>query len=363
MESETVQADVTAARHFPARVGFTVGLALLGLWIISGFLPALIWAAIIAIAVDPLFLRVRKRAGGRYRTWLALAATLAVCVTLIAPIALGVTQLAQETKGIVAWVIEAQRHGIPVPGWTRHLPVVDDFIARWWEANLATPEDATDLLQRMEKSGWLTESQLIGKNIVHRTVIFLFTLISLFFFLLHRDSIVSQCRIAAIRLLGSSGERIAGHAVLSVRGTIDGLVLVGIGEGVVMTVVYFILGVPSALLLGLLTAVAAIIPFGAAVMFLVAAAALLAHGQAWAAVLVIVLGLIVVGIADHFVRPAMIGGATRLPFLWVLIGIIGGVETYGLLGLFIGPSTMAILYLLWCEFMEGQTEPDQAGQT
>ncbi len=66
-----------------------------------------------------------------------------------------------------------------------------------------------------------------------------------------------------------------------------------------------------------------------------------------------------VGIADHFVRPVLIGGATRLPFLWVLIGILGGVETPGLLGLFIGPATMAVLVMLWREFLEA---PGQSGE-
>jgi len=62
-----------------------------------------------------------------------------------------------------------------------------------------------------------------------------------------------------------------------------------------------------------------------------------------------VIGLVVVGIADHFLRPVMIGSATRLPFLWVLLGILGGVETLGLLGLFVGPATMAVLVMLWRE--------------
>ena len=70
----------------------------------------------------------------------------------------------------------------------------------------------------------------------------------------------------------------------------------------------------------------------------------------------IVIGLVVVGIADHFVRPALIGGATRLPFLWVLIGILGGVETLGLLGLFVGPATMAVLMMLWREYLERDGE-------
>jgi predicted PurR-regulated permease PerM len=70
------------------------------------------------------------------------------------------------------------------------------------------------------------------------------------------------------------------------------------------------------------------------------------------AIAVVVIGLAVVGIADHFIRPFLIGGATRLPFLWVLIGILGGVETMGLLGLFVGPATMAVLAMMWREFLE-----------
>jgi predicted PurR-regulated permease PerM len=62
------------------------------------------------------------------------------------------------------------------------------------------------------------------------------------------------------------------------------------------------------------------------------------------------LGFTVTFIADHFVRPQLIGSATRLPFLWVLLGILGGVETWGLLGLFLGPAIMAVLILLWREW-------------
>ena len=69
------------------------------------------------------------------------------------------------------------------------------------------------------------------------------------------------------------------------------------------------------------------------------------------AIAVFAIGLVVVGIADHFVRPALIGGSTALPFLWVLIGILGGVESLGLLGLFVGPATMAALMLLWRDYV------------
>jgi predicted PurR-regulated permease PerM len=93
------------------------------------------------------------------------------------------------------------------------------------------------------------------------------------------------------------------------------------------------------------------IPFGAAVLFGIGSLMLIGQGAVGSAIAVFVIGLIVVGIADHFVRPALIGGSTRLPFLWVLIGILGGVESLGLLGLFVGPAVMATLILLWRDYI------------
>jgi predicted PurR-regulated permease PerM len=78
-----------------------------------------------------------------------------------------------------------------------------------------------------------------------------------------------------------------------------------------------------------------------------------------AAIVIGVLGMIVSFVADHFFRPTLIGNATRLPFLWVLLGILGGVETWGLLGLFLGPAIMAALMLLWREWASSREE--QAG--
>lgn len=138
--------------------------------------------------------------------------------------------------------------------------------------------------------------------------------------------------------------------ISSVHGTVDGLVLVGIGEGFILGVAYVIAGVPHPTLFGLFTAVAAMVPFGAAVAFGIAALVLLVQGSVVSAIVIGVLGMVVTFIADHFVRPVLIGGATRLPFLWVLLGILGGVETWGLLGLFLGPAIMAALMLLWREW-------------
>ena len=126
-----------------------------------------------------------------------------------------------------------------------------------------------------------------------------------------------------------------------------------------MGIAYAIAGVPHPTLLGGLTAVAAMVPFVVTFVFIGVGLILLAQGSVVPAVVIVVLGTVVVLVADHLIRPALIGGATRLPFLWVLFGILGGVETWGIVGLFIGPALMAALILLWREFIEGP-RPDAA---
>ena len=88
---------------------------------------------------------------------------------------------------------------------------------------------------------------------------------------------------------------------------------------------------------------------------------LLGNGAFGAAIIVILAGLMVTFVADHFVRPKLIGGATKLPFLWVLLGILGGVENFQLLGLFLGPAIMAALMLLWRE-LTGAPSASVAGK-
>jgi predicted PurR-regulated permease PerM len=103
------------------------------------------------------------------------------------------------------------------------------------------------------------------------------------------------------------------------------------------------------------------IPFAAAIAVGLATLVLLGNGAFGAAIIVILAGLMVTFVADHFVRPKLIGGATKLPFLWVLLGILGGVESFQLLGLFLGPAIMAALMLLWRE-LTGDPSASVAGK-
>ncbi|HWI84752.1 MAG TPA: AI-2E family transporter [Sphingomonas sp.] len=341
-----------ARAHRIAKASLAILLAVFGIWLSATFIPALLWAAIIAIAIDPLYARAERRWPGGRGVWLPTIATLLIALLVLAPLTIGVIEAAREARTVIHWLADARANGLAEPAWVRTMPFANE-ISGWWQENLATPEGTALQWDRVRGSVLGGNSELVGRNLIHRSVVFAFTLFALFFLLRERDTFVAQLQLGARRLFGASGDRLGAQLVRSVRGTIDGLVLVGIGEGAAMALVYLIAGVPHPLLLGLLTAVAAMIPFGAAVLFGIASLMLIAQGAVGWAVTVFVIGLIVVGIADHFIRPFLIGGSTRLPFLWVLIGILGGVETLGLLGLFVGPATMATLIMLWRDYIAG----------
>ncbi|NIJ07818.1 putative PurR-regulated permease PerM [Sphingomonas vulcanisoli] len=333
-----------------AKIAVALLLAGIGLWVAHSFVAPIVWAGVIAIAIDPLYTRAERRWPRTKEALLPAAATLAIAVLILVPLALVVVEAAREASGLVGWFGEARRSGIPAPLFIQHLPFSND-ITRWWQDNFGTAEATQHQFHRFQDRLLLRHTQLVGRDLLRRTIVFLFTLLALFFVLRDRVSICRQFALAGERLLGHSGERLGRQVILSVRGTIDGLVLVGLGEGAVMLIVYLIAGVPHPLLLGALTAVGAMIPFGASVLIGIASILLIGAGSFGWAVAVFVIGMGVIAVADHFVRPVLIGGATQLPFLLVLIGILGGVEVLGLLGLFVGPAVMATLVLLWRDYV------------
>lgn len=340
-----------------ARIVLASVLAGFGLWTLWEFIPALVWAGIIAIAIWPTY-RIAQRhcPSDRHNLLLPSAFTLLVAVVFVAPLVLAVLRVGQELHTVLDWLDSARQSGLPAPDWLAHLPVVADQAVAWWNDNLADKDAAADLLQRIDRAQLLGTGRQIGIAVIHRAILFGFSLLTLFFLFRDGDSLILEMRHASARAFGPSGERVGRQIIASVHGTVSGLVLVGVAVGVLMGIAYAFAGVPHPALFGAITAVAAMIPFGAPLVFGLAALLLLGQGAQAASVVVLAIGVTVTFVADHFVRPVLIGGATKLPFLWVLFGILGGVASWGLLGLFLGPAVMATLIMLWREWTVGAGE-------
>ena len=333
-----------------ARTALIVAVVALAVWILWRFLPALAWAAVLAIATWPLRQWLARRGMGK--TAIASVLTLVLAVVLVLPlIRLGV-QAARDSGAIVHWLEDVRQHGLGTPDWLSHLPFIGASAAAWWQDNLAQPGAARALLGRADASGLVGFGRTLGIELANRLTVLVFTVLTLFF--LYRDGpgVADAAETIAERVFGPPGRHLGKDAVAAVRGTVNGLVLVGLGEGVLLGIGYAVAGLSHAVLLGLVTAVLATVPFGAPVVYIACGLYLLAASQTTAAIALLVFGTVVVFVADHFVRPILIGNSTRLPFLWVLLGIFGGLESFGLIGLFLGPAIMSVLIAIWREAAE-----------
>ena len=224
-----------------ARAVLALLLTLLGLWTLYRYLPALIWAPILAIAVWPLYQRATRRwPPGKHNILLPAAFTLVIGLMFIVPLVLVGVQAGKEVRGLYHTIDKAQTDGLPPPEWLGKLPVGSQQATDWWNENLANPDSASELLQKARQSNLVSNGRELGADIAHRAVLFGFTLLTLFFLFKDGDQVNAQLQRASARAFGPGGERVGRQMIASVHGTVDGLVLVGLGEGFILGIGYLV---------------------------------------------------------------------------------------------------------------------------
>jgi predicted PurR-regulated permease PerM len=331
---------------------FSLAIILAALFVTQRFVLPLLWAAILCIATWPLYLRALRMLGGREILAAALV-TIVAALVFITPLALGVAQAAHQAPALAQMVANTNTEGLPAPEWLHRIPMAGDAVYNWWQATLGQPHGLAHLLQDGSVGHMQSASEVlkrVGSGTLHRLIDIGFAFLCLFFFYKDGNALQDQTNALGAHLIGAERWSLYSLKVpTAVRATVNGLVLVGLAEGFLLGIGYQIAGVPSAVLWAAATGVLAIIPFGAPLAFGAVAALLLYQGNTAAAAAIVALGAVVLFVADHFVRPTIIGNATKLPFLAVLLGILGGVETLGLIGLFVGPVVMTLFVTLWHE--------------
>ncbi len=323
-------------------------LVALGVWMLRRFLPALCWAVVLAIATSSLYDRWLARFHGKWRhAWAAATFTTLIGIVLIVPLVYAAALAVSEAVALVRAFVDSARNGPPpLPEWIQQLPRVGEWVQGLWLDLFNNSGVAFDLFSHARPTV-IEWTRLLGVQVVRRIVTLVFTLLTLFFVYLNRDRLSEDVPLASNRLFGHTVERLLHRAVAAIRATVDGIVLVAVAEGAIMGVAYGLAGAPHPVLFGAVTGIFAMIPFAAPIVFCFVALMLTFQGALAAAVSVLVVCTIVLFVSDHFVRPTVIGGAARLPFLWVLLGILGGIESFGLLGIFLGPALMAALVSIW----------------
>ena len=332
-------------------MGLTVVIVALAVFIVHHFIPSMVWAAIIAIATYPLYKYWRRLFGESHNLASLLFTTIFVLLLLL-PLSWLITILFTELQLFINYIqVINNDGGGQVPEVIKQIPIVGNDLVNFWETNISHPGNIRTLMGNLHLS--LTPvsyyAKQVGLNLAHRGFQLGFTVLTLFFFYRDGDKLFQQISDIGEYCLGDRWFRYADKLPSALRGTVNGTIVVGLGVGILMGFCYLLVGFPAPTLVGFITAFAAMIPFVVPLVFTVVALILLATGSTMGAIIVVVWGTFVMFVADHFIKPVLIGGAIQLPFLAVLFGILGGVETLGLLGLFVGPIIMVLFVTLWHE--------------
>lgn len=320
---------------------FAGSLALL----LQHFLGSLAWAGLLAVITWPLHERLLRKGWSRVASASALIGIL--LVSFIAPSIFLFNTLSNEISTVERLVGQLNQAGVPAPEWLSRLPVIAEPVLKWWEEHLAAPGGLNTLIRTTagDLIPHLTSTVgTLGPTILANALYLFLALLTLFILYLEGPTVVRHVDHAGERLAPRHYAMLRRLFPLSVRGTALGLCSVAVLEGIVLGVAYAIAGAPAPALLGVITGYLALIPGGAPLSFTAVSLLLLGQGDPGAALGLFSWGAFELFMVDKFVRPKLIGNRVNLPFLAVLFGLLGGVSTLGVLGLFVGPFMMAVLY-------------------
>ena len=320
--------------------------ALLVLW---PFLSALLWAAILVYTTWPVFEWLRAHARLR-RVPAALAMVLLTAVVVLLPLALAAPESAGEVAHLRAAALHAFAAGLPAaPLWLRGVPLLGPALAAIWDRWAADFSIALGALQPY--FGLALEAVLrLLLGIAGGVLMFGFALFIAFFFYLHGAPIAGRLRALLARIAGPQGERalrLTGHTV---RGVVYGLLGTALLQGILVAIGLALAGVPRPMLLGVVAGFLSVLPIGAPIVWIPAALWLLSIGAPGHAIFLAAYGLIAVSGADSVIRPWFIARGAALPFLLTVLGVLGGVLAFGLLGVFLGPVLLGVGYTLLNEW-------------
>ncbi|MDR6183533.1 AI-2E family transporter [Asaia bogorensis] len=233
-------------------------------------------------------------------------------------------------------------------------------------ASLANKIDPRQIM-KMAKAQAKSISKIAGlaafkilKSIPHLLEAFFIAMLTAACCLLSYGRITSSLRRVSMEL--TQRDDILLHIVRSVRGAVNGLVLVGIGEALVCSPLIFVADASHAVILTILLAIAASIPFCGYPAAILIGGIVAASGSMNMGIAVAGWGLFVLFCGEHFARPKFISDETRLPFLHTMVAILGGLHMLGLVGLFIGPAIVAAAHMLWCELDGSRRAPKNSKQ-
>jgi predicted PurR-regulated permease PerM len=330
-------------------------LVILGFQVLEPFIVPIVWAAILGYVSWPAYQWVLGRCRGR--TIIAsLIMTIAITAAVIVPLAWLIVIMRVEVVRAYQALHTLLANGTQLPPALLRLPWIGDQLTDLSARMAEDPHTlGTELHDWAERSfsGIALVLGGVGKNVVK----LFFAVLSLFFVYRDGQRFASQFARVLEQVLGPRVHNYLQAIGPTVKAVVYGLVLAAVAQGVLAGLGYWAAGVGAPVFLAILTIVCGLLPFVVPILWGSVGFWLIATGHMAAGIGLLVWGTLVVSWIDNIVRPFVISRETRIPFLLVMFGVIGGVAAFGLVGLFIGPVILAMLIAIWREWLLESGQP------
>ena len=381
-------------------LGMTALLLLLigGFYILKPFMTAIMWSVILGFSLWPAQRLLSRWFGGR-KTLAAIVVAITVSLLLVGPIVLLGVGLAEDAsslgKATKKWVESASEKP---PEWTKKIPLFGDEIEGYWTEFSLTRKGWLERIDKgmqemppkakvvgpdgeviddavlpthplgnlssddLSPSGSLLDdgkifellgrffawarTWLVGATVAVGMGVFQIALSIVLTFFILRDGqeLGARVAVAASRIAGARGQRLIAVAGNTVRGVVYGIIGTAVAQGILAGLGFGLAGVPAAALLGVLTFFLSAVPIGPPMVWVPATVWLFSEGKTGWAVFMLVWGIFVVSGIDNIIKPYLISHGSKIPFVIVFMGVIGGALAFGLVGVFLGPTLLAVTY-------------------
>ena len=340
-------------------LGLFAGLMLLSFQVLKFFVVPVVWAAIIAYITWPIYQAILRKFGHR-NNLSALTMTAILSVVIGVPFIMAIFMLQHEGRDLY---LNIQKQifsgGIVLPDVIKSVPIIGPELDTLINHLNTHPDDLAQTIRT-----WIQGHVGFGKVVVGEISrnIFKLTLAILTLFFFYRDGnyILDQVRTALNKVIGYRVHSYLHSIGETTRAVVYGVGLTALAQALLAGLGYWVAGAPNPMVLTFATFLFALIPFGTPFAWGGVSIWLLSQGHTVEAAGLAVWGIVGVSWIDNVIRPWVISGATKIPFLLIMFGVLGGLASFGMVGVFVGPVVLAILLAVWREWLHQKSiEPEQ----
>jgi predicted PurR-regulated permease PerM len=339
-----------------------IALVIIGsIMIVLPFLRAILWAMVFAVTVWPFFIKLEKVLGGRTNL-AAVVPTLLLALIFFVPLVYVGYKLVGQASVAIDYGQGLMEKGLgPPPLWLKGLPVVGEKLEGIWRD---IGQDTPKLIEIVKPhiKNLLGSMVSAGTGVVQIILMAVLSLIIFFFLLKEGRSIQTSLEKMAVRLGGEKGRHLLLVAGSTMRSVVFGILGAAIAQGVLAIFGLWLSGVPNPVFIGVVAGVFSLIPIGLIQVILLPAAGWLIFykGQIGWGIFLAIWSFSVIGNIDNVIRPMLISRGAKIPFLVVFLGVLGGLATGGIIGLFVGATLLAVFYTMLKEWVAVPDEDSSA---